>query len=288
MLTSKNRSMLLILLAAVLMLLPAVQAEAACSTAELNAFTCLDAGGFEVKVVGTPFPIQNSDGSSTFTYVATPLPGTTKNISTIDILVPVCNLDFNLDGIIDNAIALSTGAPSGWRNYPPGQGASNSSFGLGDTQNSVFEYSFNTAGQFFLQTTKAVSGVTSMGLKIGSQLAYGAILGPACFQGKVATTTTQVISLDPLNPGRFISIVKGADGSLIQVLDENGNPLLLQDLKDSPVWVCVDPILDASGNYQSCNSSLLPITYMPDSVGRFGKHTCYPVFICGKYSLRCY
>jgi hypothetical protein len=289
MLARKYLGLLFMAMAVVAMLFGATAVEATCSTAQLSAATCFDAGGYEVTTV-SPFPLQISEGSAIFYYTIAPLPGTSKNVSTIDILVPVCNSDFNFDGIVDNLIQISTGDPNGWRSYPPGQGSSNTNYGMGVYQDSVFEQNFNipTSGQFYLHTTRAVSGGTSMGLKIGNSLYAGLILGPACYLPKVASTVEQVIQLDPLIPSRFWTILKDADGTLLQILDENNQPLALQNLGNSPVWVCVDPILDSSGNYSGCNSSYLPITYMPDGVGRFGKHTCYYALINGTYTKKCY
>jgi hypothetical protein len=274
---------------AVVLLLAATRIEAAepCMSAEVSAHTCFEAGGYVMRTV-SPFPVQNTDGTTVFNYTLLPLPGTSKNVSLIDLLVPVCNTDLTGDGVADNAITIWTGDPNGWHSYVPGAGSSSTNFGAGITTYVVFEQSFNSSGPFYLHTTKAIARVTSSAFKIGNSLYSGTILGPDCYVPKVASTVEQVIQLDPLRPGRFITVLKDADGSLLSILDENNQPLALKKLSDSPAWVCLDPILDSSGNYLSCNGDLLPITYMPEGVGRAGKHTCYPVFYGSFMSTRCY
>ncbi len=256
-------------LAAVVSLFAAIQAEATCQPDELAAFTCLDTGGYELRT--TPFPTQNNDGTTTFNYTIAPLPGTSKNVSTLDVLVPVCNADFNSDGIVDNLISISTGDPNGWRMYPAGQGSSNTNYGLGVTQFSVFEQNFSssTAASFYLHTTKAVSGATSVGLKIGSQLFYGSILGPACFMGKTASTTAQIIQVDPLISEKTVTVLRNSDGSFAQ--DSSS-------LFDSQVWVCSNPILNSDGTYAGCNDPLTQLTFISEgAILKFGKHSMVKV-----------
>ncbi len=281
MLNEKCKGLLFMAMVAVALMLSATSVGAACTAEELASATCFTGGGFEVRTVA-PFPIQNSDGTTAYNYSILPLPGTTKNVSTVDILVPLCNSDFNLDGIIDNLIKISTGDPNGWRSYPPGQGSSNTNYGLGATQYSVFEQNFSTPpnGSFYLHTTKGVSGNTSMALKIGSQLAYGTILGPACYEGKTAATTGEVIQLDPLNPALFITVFRGADGGVEEVLDAFGNIATGSRLSDSQIWVCNNPILNSDGSYNGCNDPLSQLTFVPDGAAlRFGKHTLTKKFI---------
>ncbi len=271
-------------LAAVVSLFAAIQAEAACLQGEIDASTCLDTGGFEIRVATAPFPTDNIDGTTTFTYTATPLPGTSKNISTVDMLVPVCNSDFNSDGIVDNAISISTGDPNGWKQYPAGQGSSNSNYGLGVTQYSVFEQNFSssTAASFYLHTTKAAAGATSVGLKIGSQLFYGSILGPVCYQGKVATTTSQVIQIDPFIPEKTVTVMKNADGSFAQ--DSSS-------LFNSEVWACSNPVLNSDGSYAGCNDPLSQLTFVSEGcVLKFGRQSMIKVSGSsgGTASLTCY
>ncbi len=288
----KYTSLFFTALAIAVSLFTASQAGATCQPDEIAALTCLDTGGFEVRT--TPFPTQNDDGTTTFNYTIAPLPGTAKNVSTLDMLVPLCNVDFNSDGIVDNLILISTGDPNGWRMYPAGQGSSNTNYGLGVTQFTVFEQNFSssTAASFYLHTTKAVSGATSLGLKIGSQLFYSSILGPACFMGKTASTTAQIIQVDPLISEKTVTVLKNADGSFAQ--DSSS-------LFDSQVWVCSNPILNSDGTYASCNDPLTQLTFISDgSVLKFGKHsmirvsgtsggtptcTCYCCkLVSGKYS----
>jgi hypothetical protein len=284
----KRNSLWLMVISAISLMFTATSAEANCSKEDLDSARCLVIGGYVVRVDSADFPIQHNDWSTTFLYQIYKLPGTSNNISTINMLVPVCNDDFNLDGIVDNWISVATGDPNGWKSYPPGQGSSNTNYGAGVYQYSVFEQSFNSAGSFYLHTTKASAEPTSIAFKIGSKLHAGTILGPTCYKPQIAGASIQVVPLDPLNPQRFITIMKNADGSLEAVFDENNNPLPLENFASFPLWVCVDPILDASGNYLGCSSPFLPITHMPDGIGRFGTHTCYTAFVGGRLSTTCY
>jgi hypothetical protein len=236
--------------------------------------TCFQAGGYEVRTV-EPFPTQNNDGSTTFNYTVMPLPGTSKNVSTIDILAPVCNLDYRYNGP-DNTIGIWTGDPNGWRSYPPGTGSSNTSYAFGVYQVYVFEQSFNSFGPFYLHTTKADLGVTSMGLKIGATLYAGEILGPACYLYKIATTTSQKIQLNPKNPDQYITVTFNTDGSVVSVTaHKNGQDVPL-------AWHDLSELGEVNG---------LPVTYMPDGAIMKTSNTddpCYNYFNGTRYCQTCY
>ncbi len=266
MLRRKHLSFLFMVLVSVVLLCAATNAQATCSTAELAAYTCLSAGGYDIRIVPGPngeFPVNNNPGfcngaANCFTYSATQ--NTTKNISSLDLLVPVCT---STNGV-DNSIVALTGSPSGWHTSAPGVGGWTTGWAWGVYQDYVLEYSFNTAGSFWLATTPAGSAQTSMAFKIGSALYAGAILGPACYQPQIAATTSQRIQLDPNNPDAFIIVTFRTDGSVVSVTDSAGNPLPLQD---------ISTLTFGNG---------LPLTYMPNGVLKAGNHCCYYYNYYGK------
>lgn len=247
--------------------------EATCTPAELSAATCFSAGGYDIRTVPGPngeFPVNNNAGfcngaANCFTYSVTQ--NTTKNISQLDVLIPVCASNNS----ISNAITVLTGSPSGWHVSAPGDGGQNTSWAYGVYQDYVLEYSFNTTNNFWLATTPARAAKTSMAMHIGTGLYAGAILGPACSQPKIATTTMQKIQLNPNNPDAFIIVTSGTDGTVESVVDNTGTELTWHDLSE------LGPV------------NGLPVTYMPDgSVMKTGTNSCYSYFYLGRYCTRCY
>ncbi len=259
MLMKKRTSLLFMALTAVALLCTATYVEASCSSAELQAFTCFSAGGFDIRIIPGPngeFPVNSNSSfcngtANCFSYSITQ--NTTKNMAQIDVLIPVCT---STNGI-DNSITALTGYPSGWHASDPGAGGQNTSWAWGVFQDYVLEYSFNTTTNFWFSTTPAVAAKTSMAFKVGSSLYAGAILGPACYQPQIAATTTQKIQLDPNNPDAFIIVTFRTDGSVVSVTDSTGNPLPLQD---------ISTLTFGNG---------LPLTYMPNGVLKAGNHCCY-------------
>jgi hypothetical protein len=267
-----HTSLLFIMLAAVTLLCATTRAEASCSTAELQASTCFSAGGFDIRIVPGPngeFPVNSLPGfcnaaATCFSYSVTQ--NTTKNIAQVDVLIPVCTSNNG----IDNTITPLTGYPSGWHVSLPGDGGQNTSWAYGVFQDYVLEYSFNTTSSFWLSTTQAVAGKTSMAFKVGSTLYAGAIQGPACYQPKIATTTTQRIQLNPNNPDAFIVVTLRTDGSVVSVVDNTGTPLSWHDLSEF-----------------SINGE--PVTYLPDgTVMKTGANSCYSYVYLGRACTKCF
>ncbi len=273
MLEKKHISLLFVALVAVTLLCAATRVEASCSTEELQAFTCFSAGGYDIRIVPGPngeFPVNNnpsycSGAANCFTYSVTQ--NTSKNISQLDVLIPVCTSNNG----INNSIVVLTGYPSGWHVSAPGAGGQNTSWAYGVYQDYVLEYSFNMTSNFWIATTQAKAGQTSMAMHIGTGLFAGAILGPACYQPLIATTTTQKIQLDPNNPNAYIIVTLGTDGSVISVTDNTGAQLAWHDLSE----------------LGSVNG--LPVTYMPNgAIMKTGTNSCYNYFYLGRYCQACY
>jgi hypothetical protein len=265
--------LLFVVLVAVALLCTATYVEASCSTSELQASTCFSAGGFDFRVVPGPngeFPVNNTPGfcngaATCFTYSVTQ--NTTKNFSQVDVLIPVCTSNNS----IDNSITALTGYPSGWHISAPGEGGQNTSWAYGVFQDYVLEYSFNTTSSFWFSTSPAVAAKTSMAFKVGSTLYAGAILGPACYQPRIAATTTQRIQLNPNNPDAYIVVTLRTDGSVVSVVDNTGAQLAWHDLSE---------LGTVNGD---------PVTYMPDgAIMKTGANSCYSYFAAGRYCTRCY
>ncbi len=270
--TRKYMSLLFLALIAAALIFGATHVEAACSTAELQAYKCFSAGGFDIRIVPGPngeFPVNNTPGfcngaATCFSYSITQ--NTTKNMAQLDVLIPVCISNNN----IDNSITALTGYPSGWHASAPGDGGQNTSWAYGVFQDYVLEYSFNTATGFWFSTSPAVAAKTSMAFKVGSQLYAGAILGPACYQPKIAATTTQRIQLNPNNPDAYIVVTLRTDGSVVSVVDNTGAQLAWHDLSDFTI----------NGE---------PVTYLPDgTVMKTGANSCYSYVYLGRACTRCY
>ena len=292
MLTKTDKFLIQSVLLFITIVFTAMTASAACTEAEKAAFTCAEIGGYELRIDTDTFPTQD-DVSTTFSYKLIPLQGTTKNVSMIDMLVPVCR---DNNAIVD----VDTGPSSGWYAYPAGEGSSSTNFGEGVFQYFVFEQTFDSSKKdtFYLASSKASAGPTSFGLKIGPKLEAGEILGPACFDAQTASVVEQVVQLDLFkDPDRIMTIEQDPSGDLLSVSALDGGEYVsvtVKDLKTFPVWVCVYPNLDEGGKFLNCNlgpnlePGMLPITHMPDGVGRFGENTCYAAFIAGRYAYYCY
>lgn len=264
------------MIAAVLVFASA-RVEAQCTTEELQALTCTSGGGYDIRVVQGPngeFPVNNDpnycDGAANcFTYSVTQ--NTSKNISQLDMLIPVCTSTTG----IDNSITVQTGYPSGFHISYPGEGGQNTQWAEGVYQDYVLEYSFNTTDSFWLQTTKAGAAMTSMAWHIGNSMYSGKILGPACYQAKIATAVAKKIQLNPKDPNQYIIVTFGTDGNVLSVTDNNGNQLAWHPLSD---------LGEVNG---------LPVTYMPDgSIMKTGSSSdgdpCYNYFYGGRYGTVCY
>lgn len=272
MLMKKHTSLLFMALVVVALLCTATYVEASCTTAELQAFTCFSAGGFDIRIIPGPngeFPVNSNssfcNGAATcFSYSITQ--NTTKNMAQIDVLIPVCTSTNS----IDNSITALTGYPSGWHVSGPGDGGQNTSWAWGVFQDYVLEYSFNTTTSFWFATTPAVAAKTSMAFKVGSSLYAGPILGPACYQPKIASTTSQKIQLNPNNPDAYIVVTLRTDGSVVSVVDNTGAQLTWQDLSEFTI------------NGQ-------PVTYLPDgTVLKTGANSCYSYIYLGRACTKCY
>ncbi|MEJ2695816.1 MAG: hypothetical protein P8013_04135 [Candidatus Sulfobium sp.] len=266
----KQIGLLFMATVAVVLSLAATQAGAQCTAEELSASTCFVTGGYEVRTVAPLFPVQNPDSTTTFNYTVTPV-STSKNISMIDMLVPICS--------VNNAIQTATGDPNGWGSYgdpyvgqTKGSGSPSTGFGLGNMQYFVFEQNFDSSGTFYIHTTKAASQPTSMALKIGNTLYAGSILGPACYDAGVGSTVSQEFAVDPLvHPGVKLKVEKQSNGNIISVTatDKDGQPLPVTtlSLKDYPYWVCLDADWHYSNGipvYDGCNGDLSPVTHIPE------------------------
>lgn len=283
MLKKIDKFSILSILLSIAIVLTAITASVACTEGDIS---CAELGGYELRLTDT---VQDID-STTFKYDLIAV-STSKNVSILDMLVPVCSDDNDLYN-------SETGQPSGWEVYLPGEGSPSTSYGEGVYQYYVFEQNFNSPGTVYLKTPKASVGPTSVAAKIGTKLETDKILGPDCFNAKTASVTEQTVQLDLFkDPDRIMNISQDPSGALLSVSAYDGSgyvPVPVKDLKTFPVWVCVNPVLDSNGDFLRCDpiigdpDGMLPITYMPDGVGRFGKNTCYAAFIAGRYAYYCY
>ncbi|MGW8194983.1 MAG: hypothetical protein ACWGOX_12035, partial [Desulforhopalus sp.] len=257
----------------------AMSASAACTAEEKAALTCADIGDYALRISNDIFPVQD-DIYSIFEYT---LDGsaTTKNVSIIDMLVPVCS-DENF--LYDDAL-IATGPASGWTFYEDGDGSPSTNFGTGVLQYATFERNFDKS-TFDLTTYKASAGPTTVGFKIGSKLYVGEILGPACYRPQMGTVTFQVITL---NEDKKVRVTKDPTGEVTGVAFSCG-----VDAEGQDIW-CPADLEEAVKLYACANfdtygacTDTQQVSYMPEGVVKIGTNTtvCYRTLAGSLYCYR--
>jgi hypothetical protein len=182
-------------LVAFLLLLGAYRADAGdgvcvAGGAEERSYNCFSAGGYVVEFDGV------TDGNTKFNYSLTAV-STSKNVSIIDLLIPVC----------EPPILVSTGDPNGWSQSCDGCGGGSTGWGnvAGFT---VAEQSFDSNVFYFRSADPAGIDRTAIGIKIGNQIYSGSINGPSC------TTPLETTCKD---------VTSNVDGSCVRICFEGGS-----------------------------------------------------------------
>jgi hypothetical protein len=270
MLGRKHIGLLLILLAVIAVMsagsavMAADQVPTSCTLADANG----NVAPYTLSILADPatgnwpIPVPGTN-QYRWTYLVS---GSLSGINQLDALELVCNPE------------MGYSVESGGQVIAPGAGDPTTAFGLGNFQDYVVRMAYSAGSQglpanYNFLTNKAGSfRKTSMQIKAGKSIYYCAnIAGPACYQPRIATTTTQKIQLDPNNPNAFIVVTFRLDGSVLSVVDNTGAELPQHDLSEL-----------GAVNGQ-------PVTYMPDgAIMKTGINCCYNYFINGGYRQACY
>lgn len=210
-----------------------------------------------------PFSSGTGTGSNLWTYE---IKGPLSGINQLTALETVCSSPMP---------ELGYSVPSGGQVIAPGLGDPTTGYGIGNWQEYVVRLAAapdgNPAHYGFYTTIAGGFRNTSMQVKMGKALYYCRnIIGPECYQPKIATTTTQKIQLNPDVPNQYIIVTMRTDGSVVSVVDDTGTQLTWQDLSNF--------MIDGQ-----------PVTYLPDgTIMKTGDHSCYSYVYLGKACTKCY
>jgi hypothetical protein len=270
----------------IVLLLGTTKADAACSPTEEAAGNCFVAGGYKVQFTGA------FNNYTEFGYMLTP-DGTNKNVSIVDLLIPIC----------DPPITVSSGDPSGWSQSEPGAGGQSTGWGnvAGFT---VAEINFDTDLPNLKTNAPTGADKTAMGLKIGNKIYSGVINGPACILPPPPIVIgAEYISVEG-HPDYLMQVNKDVYGNLreiclvtnpdhIQVACTTGGEITydgikinLGDLGDTLI-VCRTGDLTASTptvDVTTCDY----LTFATESEVKGGHTTCGFKFKSGRYAYTCW
>lgn len=251
------------------------QPDGLCPPEEAAVFECVNINGWIIEIypdlVTGEFPVRTAPDDpvcascSVFEYLISGS-GSGKAVSILSELVPVCDSDFNGDGIIDNAIELA--GPSLTNNslklFPAGAG---DSWGWGEDNFDVrvlqwsLQVSPSDTERFIAYTTVASSEKSTIRAKIGQAHVAGQILAASCYEPNVAETTFENIQLDPLDANKCFKVTKGADKKLRQVTTCQDIPVPARPISDITCTI---------------DGAELPLTYLPSGiVTKFGTDSWY-------------